>query len=224
MKTCLPACIVAAAVSAMSASAAVITDAPTLPVLGADYASPSGAGCFPAMGVCITSGVFTLTAPVSSTFVAVGQDIVTGAAYHGTLTTLGGTPVGPVALTGMIEQVVLGRTAPDQTGSWITELLALSLSGPVLGATLTMTLSDVAVSSGTTAIVPLDEQHFSIDSFFDVFVELSLDTPTPLTTTRGPIPVSLVASPVPVPAPGTLAILGIGLAGLSQLRRRPRRT
>ena len=52
---------------------------------------------------------------------------------------------------------------------------------------------------------------FRIDSFFDVFVELSLDTN--LTATRGPLPLSLV------PEPASLALPGLGLAGLEWSRR-----
>lgn len=203
--------------------ASVITSTPTLPVIGSTFASSTGVGCFPAVppaGVCVAPGIITLTSLISSTFDASGQDIVTGASYAGILTTLGGVAIGPLSLTGTIEQEVLGRTDPAATGTWDTELVALSLSGSVLGFPLTLTLDPSHPSTGVTSIVPIgpeNDREFRIDSFFDIFVELKLATPTPLSTTRGPVRVSLVS---PVPEPSALALLAGGLVAVAAWRRR----
>ncbi len=124
-----------------SASAFVITDSPTRPLLGCSYASVSGVGCFPAAGLCVSPGILTLTSLVSSTFDASGQDIVTNAAFQGSLTMLAGTALQPINLTGTIRQLILGRTDPDELGNWSVELETLSLIGTVLGNTLTLSLS-----------------------------------------------------------------------------------
>jgi hypothetical protein len=123
-------------------------------------------------------------------------------------------------LAGTIEPEVLVRTDPAATGTWDTERVALSLSGSVPGFPLTLTLDPSQSSTGVTSIVPLGEGNdrgFRIDSFFDIFVELKLGTPTPLSTTRGPVRVSLVS---PVPEPSSLALLAGGLVALAAWHRR----
>jgi hypothetical protein len=211
----LVACLIGALTIVGSAQASVISSTPTLPLLNTPYETTASVGCFPSAGVCITGGSLTLTSVDSSNFNGSGQDIVTEAAYNGTLTTLGNSLIGPVTLTGTVEQEVLGRTTSAETGSWTVDLSNLSLTGPVQGHTLTLTRTNGQSSDGTTSIVPLGVQEFSIDSFFDVFVTLSLDSPTPLHTTRGPI--QLVAGPVPEPA--TIGLLGLPLLLLFALRQ-----
>jgi hypothetical protein len=196
--------IVIVLATASSTHADVISSTPTLPLLDIPYLSSTGVGCFPAAGVCVSSGSFTLTSVLSSSFNASGQDINTTVEYAGVLTNLSNVPIGPVHLSGVLEQEVLGRTFSTETGSWTIDLVALSLSGPVLGHTLTLTLDPVQLSTGATSITPIGDL-FRIDSFFDVFVDLSLDSVPPLSTQRGPIEV--VAG---VPGP----IAGAGLPGL----------
>ena len=163
--------------TASSTHADVISSTPTLPLLDIPYLSSTGVGCFPAAGVCVSSGSFTLTSVLSSNFNASGQDINTTVEYAGVLTNLSNVPIGPVHLSGVLEQEVLGRTFSTETGSWATDLVALSLSGPVLGHTLTLTLDPVQLSTGATSITPIGDL-FRIDSFFDVFVDLSLELGT----------------------------------------------
>jgi len=206
----------------ISAQASIIASTPTLPVLGVPYAASSGAGCFPVAGVCVVPGTVTFDSIVSSSFNALGQDIVVDASYAGKLTTVGNVPIGPISLTGTVEEEVLGRTSATELGSWVTDLVGLALSGPVLGHTLTLTLDGAHPSTGTTSITQLstNEQNpeFRIDSFFDVFVDLSLDTTPPLDAKRGPMHLTLA----PVPEPSSLALLAAALLALPALRRRSR--
>ena len=202
----------AVAITGLSSSqASVISSTPTLPLLGVPYVG-SGAGCFPAAGVCIEDASLTLISPVLSSFNALGQDIMSGADYVGTLTDLSHIPIGTVHLTGSVEQEVLGRTFATETGIWATELTSLLLSGPVLGNTLTVSLDPNNPSTGETSITPNDNlaRTFRIDSFFDVFVEISLDGPTPLHTTRGPIH----AEAVSVPEPSSIAAIALPLLAI----------
>ena len=47
-------CLIAGLAAPGAARAGVISNSPTLPLLGIPYGSPTGAGCFAAVGVCVT--------------------------------------------------------------------------------------------------------------------------------------------------------------------------
>ena len=205
-------CLIAGLGATGAARAGVITNSPTLPLLGIPYGSPTGAGCFAAVGVCVTPGTLTRTALVSSQFNLSGQDIVTDATFTAKLTTLGNAPLGSIALSGTVEEEVLGRTTSTETGSWTTDLTALSLSGPAFGHTLTVMLDPSNTSSGTTSIEPYvgdGTPKFEVNSFFDVFLDLSLDSTPPLSTSIGPI--FVVAG---VPEPASLSLLALPMLAL----------
>ena len=144
-----------------------------------------------------------------------GEDILSDAAFSGQITTLGGTLLGPINLSGTVEQEVLGRTTSTELGSWTTDLTGLALSGPALGDTLSLSLDGGATSGGTTSIVPAGD-NFLINSFFDVLVDINLDSTPPLSTGRGPI---LFIAGVPEP----LSLLVMTPAGLALLTARRRR-
>ena len=195
-----------------SALAAVISSTPALPLLGVPYSSATGVGCFPAAGFCIEAGSLTLTALSSNHFNMSGEDLTMQASYTGTLTDTSDHPIGPVALTGSVEEEVLGRTFSTETGSWNTKLLSLALSGPLGAHTLTLGLG-ASDSTGTDSIDPIGDGSFRIDSFFDVFVDLTLDSLPPLHATRGPVLLTL--PPTPLPAPAGLTLLAAPLLFLS---------
>jgi len=208
--------------SVTAAPAAVISSSPTLPLLGIPFSSTVGVGCFPLAGVCIQPGTLVQTAPVTSSFGPTGQDITTGATYTGVLTDLSNTPVGSVVLTGTVRELIEGRTSGTETGTWTTRLLDLSLTGTVSGAPFTVKLDSAHDSTGTTSITLINdgsnEGQYLIDSFFDIFVDLTLETPVPLNTTRGPIRVAAGE----VPEPATIALLGSAMLGLVCAGRRRR--
>ncbi len=211
-----------------SAEASVIASSPTFPTIPLSFSSPTGAGCFDIAAVCVTPGIFTLTSAVS-TFPAglpAVQDIAADATYTGSLTLLPPATgsLGSFTLTGTVDLEVMGRASPTDTGSWATELTGMSLTGPLLTlGTLTATLGSTP-STGTTSITPLGSSNgnggeFLISSFFDVFIDVTLDRPgglKPLSTTVGPI--SIVA----VPEPSTWAMLLAGFAGLGAAAYRRR--
>ena len=200
-----------------STRASVVTDTATLPLLGFPYIASNPVGCFPAAGVCVSGGAFTLGLPVSSSFSALGQDITSAITYAATLTNLSNVPIGPVQLSGTFEQQVLGRTFATETGSWTTTIIALSLSGPVLGNNLTLMQDPTQQSNGKTSIAPTGDRRFIVDSFFDVFFELKLDSAPPLQTKGGPIHVTAVT---PLPAALPLFATGLGALVLLAWRRK----
>ena len=73
-------------------------------------------------------------------------------------------------------------------------------------------------SLGQTTIAPFGYK-FQITSFFDLFVDINLDSVPPLSTGRGPLRVELV----PMPEPAGLALIVLPLIGLAALRRYPTR-
>jgi hypothetical protein len=222
----VPAVIVACAVAALagmgSARASVLTPTPTLPLLGFPY-DTAGGNCFPAVNLCVASSEFTLTSLKPPGFVQSGSNefITTNATDTIQLVrdTLPHIPEGSVTLTGTIEQEVLGRLNNFDQGSWTVDLVSMSLTGTLLGHTLTLTLNPAHTSSGTTTIAE-DGALFRIDSFFDVFAEITLDLPSG-TLTATP---SGSATATGVPEPGTLALLAGSLpVMLAAMRRRRRR-
>jgi PEP-CTERM motif len=199
-----------------AANAAVIANSPTLPPLGVGFSTGGGGSCFPAAGVCAVPGLLTFTSIASSIFDPSGQDIVANASLTAQITRPAQPPV-PVVLTGTVEEEVLGRTFSTETGSWSTHVLSINLSGPVLGNTLTMGLDPSTPSTGEASVdlVVGHEGQFLVDSFFDVFVKLSIDTTIPLTTTRS-------AHLALVPEPASLALLAGATLGMAVARRRGR--
>src|SRR4051812_12426916 len=82
-----------AVLAARATHASVISDTPTLPLLDVPYTT-TGLGCFPLAGVCVSGGTWTMTAPFSSIFNSMGQDITSTVLYSGTLTDLSNGPIG----------------------------------------------------------------------------------------------------------------------------------
>jgi hypothetical protein len=204
-----------------SAEASVIRPTASLPLIDVPYISPTGAGCFTLASVCVTPGAFVETSatsvfvPANGLLLPAVQDIVATATYDATLTPLvGNTVIGSVAFTGTVDETVLDRTSDSETGSFTTDITGLKLSGPLSlpsnpsldGLTIVATLDTMHKSSGTTRITA-DGSVFKIDSFFDVFIDVSLPS-AGLSKFVGPIPL------VAVPEPSTWAMMLAGFAGL----------
>jgi len=224
----LTACLMAAVVCPGLARADVISATATLPLLGVPYESAAGAGCFATVNVCVSNGTFTLTSVVSSTFNMSGdQVIVADASYQAILTDSSNTPLGSFTLTGTMKQEVVGRTFSTETGSWPVDIVSMSLSGllagPLSGNTLTLSQDGANASTGTTSIVPLGDQGYSISSFFDVFADLSLDTNPPREKVVGPIRLTATPAPTSAPEPAGLLILALPAAWLAWSARSSRR-
>jgi hypothetical protein len=97
----------------------------------------------------------------------------------------------------------------------------MNLEGPVSGHTLTLGLDTSTPSTGTVSVDPVGNQ-FQINSFFNVFADLTLDTTTPLITTRQ-AQFELASPMIAVPEPASFTLLLGSVFGLAVARRLSRR-
>ena len=119
----------------------------------------------------------------------------------------------PVMLTGPVTVRVQAYTS-GMTGTFATEIISMSLSGDVGGMPVEVRESPNLPSMGQTTITDLGGGLWEIDSFFDVFTELSVNGGPFMGDLTGPARMTLT------PEPGTLALLGLGALGVVRRRRR----
>jgi hypothetical protein len=100
----------------------------------------------------------------------------------------------PVVLTGPVKILTLAKGS-SATGTFDTEMVSMSLSGDVGGVTIDIRESPSKASEGKTKVDDLGGGQFEIDSFFDVFVELSIDGGPFQQQTNEPLRMELVPEP-----------------------------
>jgi hypothetical protein len=114
--------------------------------------------------------------------------------------------------------LVFDRYHPDgtlrDTGVFSTEMVQMNMTGPGF----MIRESPTRQSTGQTTITAIGGGRYHIDSFFDVFTDLSIDggnTWIPSTTSNR---MTLV------PEPSSIALVGMGIAGLAGMWWRRRRS
>jgi hypothetical protein len=125
---------------------------------GVDFSNPIHR-CFRNSQVTVDPGTGDETETVDSTVLGTFDD---------------GSGPQSVVLTGPVKTIVRGKGGAT-TGSWDTEILSMDLSGDVGGVSIEIRESPSLPSPGQTRVTALPNGHFQIDSFFDVFTELSID-------------------------------------------------
>ncbi|MBI3837991.1 MAG: PEP-CTERM sorting domain-containing protein [Planctomycetia bacterium] len=131
------------------------------------------------------------------------------------MVSINGGAAQPVGGTGPVSVLVQGHgPAGSPTGTFQTEMLSmdLNLGGPMIRESPTL------ASLGQTTITDIGGGMFHIDSFFDVFTELSLDGGQTWMPSEGSTHVSLT------PEPASVTMLGVGLACLVGYAWRRRRS
>ena len=94
---------------------------------------------------------------------------------------IGGQPPVRAILAGPAELgIMVAPDSLDGSGTFDTEIVSMSLSGDVEGMLVEISESPVLPSSGQVTLVRLPEGQFAVDSFFDVFTELSIDGSLPV--------------------------------------------
>jgi hypothetical protein len=121
----------------------------------------------------------------------------------------------PFSAQGPVHTVVFGKVG-NVTGTFDTEMLSMDLTGASPLGPFMIRESPTLPSIGKTSITDLGGGMYHIDSFFDVFTELSLDGVNWIPSS-GPARVNLV------PEPSSVALMAMGIAGLAGMWWRRRR-
>ena len=126
---------------------------------------------------------------------------------------------GPIQANGLTTTIVHNKVG-NVTGTFQTEMLALNLSGGTLPPGVMIRESPTLPSLGQTSVQNIGGGLFKIDSFFDVFTELSIDGGQTWMPDTAPVPGHVVLGGVPEPA--SMCLLAFGLFGAMGVIRRHR--
>jgi hypothetical protein len=127
-------------------------------------------------------------------------------------------PLQPVFMSGPVDTIAFGR-GPGGLGTFDTEMLSMSLTG----GPLMIRESPTRASTGKTTITDIGGGMYHIDSFFDVFTELSLDggmtwMPSNMGSDGQSHPTRVYLGGIPEPA--SIALLALGFLGIAATGRR----
>ena len=117
-----------------------------------------------------------------------------------------------LVLNGPVTVLTTGKTG-NTTGTFDTEIIAMSLTGSILGMPVEIRESPFQNSTGQTTITDLGGGQFGFDSFFDIWIEISINGGPFVPQTGGSSTVNLV------PEPSTAVLLAFGLGAMSSWRR-----
>lgn len=114
-------------------------------------------------------------------------------------------------LTGPVSTKVYNK-AGNTLGTWNTEIVSMAMTGSIGGVDILIRESPTLSSIGITSVE--SGSNFRIDSFFDVFTELSVDGGQTWMPSEGSCRMTLV------PEPTTICLFVFGGLGVLSRRRR----
>ena len=207
-----------------SAQAGVIMSTPDLPPIGNDvfglptgYLSPSDVHALysrPMLTVILKNVIHQPRVLLGTGVDGAGNHTETFQSTLDALASINSAPFVPIHAEGPVMTLVR-YMGVGPTGTFDTEMLSLDL----MGMGFMIRENQMQQSIGTTVVTDLGAGQFHIDSFFDVFTELSVDGgATWIPNSLGPTRVELSS----VPEPGTMGLLICGASGLVWYRLRRR--
>jgi hypothetical protein len=214
--------MLAAGLACPSASATLITSSSDFPPIGGQYVSPQGfeakylAGVFQLTDFHFLGFTPTPTYPLP----AAGSPMIAtfASTVHFMLSIDGGTTFTPGSATASfaVEVARVGSGLSGEPGVFDTEMLTLNIIGGTLPPLMRIRESPTLVSPGHTTVQGIGP--FQIDSFFDVFTELSLDGGQSFfPQENGSTRLDLTSVP-DTGATFSLLLIPLALYGISQLR------
>ena len=176
MKTYLITIMTITALLAMSAagSTQLITTSPDLPPDG-DYVSPDEYHTYLAMGIVLDDPIHRPILDRATREDIGGDELETfDSIFSAVEINLG---LGPMTLQGPTQVITYGKTG-NTTGTFDTEIIAMSLTGigpGPFGPPIMVRQDPNRATLGQTTITDIGGGLYQIDSFFDVFTELSVN-------------------------------------------------
>lgn len=157
-------------------TAGVTTPAAMLPAPGSVYTAGDQTTTYPSPQTLNLEGLqlFPLGDPAPSIAISGADELATFEASLRATAMFGGQ-TSVVELRGTVETLAVGK-ANQTTGSWPTEIISMDLRGSLPGGpNLVIRESPTQSSGGQSTITDIGDGNFQIDSFFDIFTEVSFD-------------------------------------------------
>jgi hypothetical protein len=210
------AALVAAWVPLAAQAAGLVTSDPSLPPVGGKYLTPDAVhATYSGPGLLVVLQKPEHVPFAGHTSATPGGDEIED--FPSTLTgtgTVNGSPPIPINLAGPVQTIVFGKIG-NVTGTFETEMLSMDLTGSTpMGDEIMIRESPTLLSLGVTKITDIGGGLYRIESFFDVFTELSVDGGSTWIPSSGSTHVDLV------PEPGAWGLAFLAATVLPVLGRR----